>query len=231
MKIYKAILLTILCVTLGIFWGIEIWSALTKHWGLFLRWFHNTQGNYYPWYIWFASGAIIFPLMNRFFVKNMEMTKTFTHELTHTITGLLLFRRIHSFHAEEAGSGVVRSSGSEKTLFLTALAPYCFPIYTFPLLMLRSVVATPFLPIIDIFIGFSIGLHVVCIAEQTRSYQTDISQFPLWFSYCYIASVWLFDLSIILLSYLPKQNVFLAFKSIAVDLWNFLVNIVTFIVS
>lgn len=231
MKIYKAIILFVIFALLGTFWGYEAWGAIKQHWYLFMRWCGNTRLSYYPWSLWIIIGASIFPLMNRFFVKNMEMTKTFTHELTHTVTGLLLFRRIHSFHAEEAGSGVVRSSGSEKTLFLTALAPYCFPIYTFPLLMLRSVVTTPFLPIIDILIGFSIGLHVICIAEQTRSYQTDISQFPLWFSYCYIASVWLFDLSIILLSYLPKQNVFLAFKSIAIDLWNFLVNIVTFIIS
>lgn len=153
----------------------------------------------------------------------MEMTKTFTHELTHVITGLLLFRRIHSFHAEEAGSGVVWSSGNDKLRFMTSLAPYCFPIYTFPLLMLRSIVMPSLLPIMDILIGFSMGLHIVCFKEQTGNYQPDINQFPLWFSYIYIVSVWLFDVSIILTTCIPKCNFFLAFKSFASDIWSLII--------
>ena len=220
MKTHKAIIIAILCILFGIFWGLEIWNALTQHWTLLMRWFSNTKISYYPWYLWLLLGGSIFPLMNKYFVKNMELTKTFTHELTHTITGILLFRRIHAFHAEEQGSGAVWSSGNDKLRFLTSLAPYCFPIYTFPLLMLRCLVAKTFFPIIDVIIGFSIGLHIVCFTEQTRNYQTDINQFPLWFSYVYILSIWLFDISLILLTYIPKSNFFLAFKDYALDIWN-----------
>lgn len=225
MKTYKAILLIILCIIMGMFWGIEIWSALTMHWNLLIRWAHNTQIYYYPWYLWLLAGTIIFPLMNKYFIKNMEMTKTFTHELTHTITGLLLFRRIHSFHAEEAGSGVVWSSGNDSLRFMTSLAPYCFLIYTFPLLMLRSLIANPYLPIIDVIIGFTVGLHIICFTEQTRRYQTDINQFPLCFSYAYIISVWLFDISILLMTYIPKSNFFLAFRTYAIDIWNLIITV------
>lgn len=220
MKIYKAIILVLLFALLGTFWGYEIWEALKQHWHLFMRWCRDTKVSYYPWCIWLLGGVCIFPLMNKFFVKNMELTKTFTHELTHTITGVLLFRRIHSFHAEEQGSGVVWSSGNDSIRFMTSLAPYCFPIYTFPMLMLRCLVAKTFFPIIDVITGFSIGLHIVCFTEQTRSFQTDINQFPLWFSYVYILSVWLFDISIILLTYIPKSNFFLAFKNYALDIWS-----------
>lgn len=220
MKIYKAVILSLIFIILGIFWGYEIWGAIKLHWLLFVRWYSNTKLSYYPWYLWLLAGSCVFPLMNKFFVKNMELTKTFTHELTHTISGLLLFRRIHSFHAEEQGSGVVWSSGNDDIRFMTSLAPYCFPIFTFPLLMLRCLVALPFLPIVDVLIGFSFGLHLVCFIEQTRNYQTDINQFPLWFSYIYILSVWLFDLSIILIAYVPKSNIFLAFRTYALDLWN-----------
>lgn len=223
MKTHKAIIIAILCIIFGIFWGYEIVEAFERHWALFLRWYSNTKRAYYPWYLWLLAGGCMFPLMNKFFVKNMELTKTFTHELTHTITGLLLFRRIHSFHAEEQGSGVVWSSGNDSIRFMTSLAPYCFPIYTFPLLMLRCLVASPFLPIIDILIGFSIGLHLVCFKEQIGNHQTDINQFPLWFSYIYIGSVWLFEISIILLAYLPKMNIFLAFRNYAVDIWNLII--------
>ena len=220
MKIYKAVILSLIFIILGLFWGYEIWDAIKQHWLLFMRWYHNTKISYYPWCLWLLAGGSIFPLMNKFFVKNMELTKTFTHELTHTITGLLLFRRIHSFHAEEQGSGVVWSSGNDSIRFMTSLAPYCFPIYTFPLLMLRCLVAQPFMPIIDTLIGFSVGLHLVCFTEQTRNYQTDINQFPLWFSYIYILSVWLFDISLILIAYIPKSNIFIVFKTYALDVWN-----------
>lgn len=220
MKIYKALILSLVFIILGVFWGYEICAAVKQHWSLFVRWYHNTRISYYLWYLWLLAGGCIFPLMNKFFVKNMELTKTFSHELTHTITGLLLFRRIHSFHAEEQGSGVVWSSGNDSIRFMTSLAPYCFPIYTFPLLMLRCLVTTTLLPIIDVLIGFTIGLHLVCFTEQTRNYQTDINQFPLWFSYIYILSVWLLDLSLLLIAYIPKNNIFLALRTFVLDIWN-----------
>lgn len=220
MKWYKAILLTLILLLLGVFWGYEAWEALIQHWLLFIRWYNSTKVAYYPWYLWVLLGACIFPLMNRFFVKNIELTKTFTHELTHTITGLLLFRRIHSFHAEEQGIGVVWTSGNDSIRFLTALAPYCFPIYTFPLMMMRCMVTPSLLPIMDVIIGFTIGLHIVCFREQIGNHQTDINQFPLWFSYIYIFSVWLFDVSLLLMSFLQKTNIFIAFRNYAQDMWH-----------
>lgn len=222
MRTHTAIIIVILCIIFGIFWGLEIWNALTQHWALLMRWFNNTRIHYYPWYLWLLLGGVIFPLMNKYFVKNMEMTKTVTHELTHVITGLLLFRRIHSIHAEEAGGGVVWSSGNEKLRFMSSLAPYCFPIYTFPLLMLRSIVMPSLFPIMDILIGFSMGLHIVCFKEQTGNHQEDITQFPLWFSYVYILSIWLFDISLVMLAYLPKLNIFYAFRIYALDMWHLL---------
>ncbi len=222
MKTYKAIILSVLFISLGVFWGYESWGAIQQHWALFMRWYNSSKAAYYPWYLWILLGSVFFPLMNKYFDKNMEMTKTFTHELTHTITGLLLFRRIHSFHAEEQGTGVVWSSGKDSIRFLTSLAPYCFPIYTFPLLMLRCIIIPDYYPIIDVLIGFSVGLHIVCVKEQTRRDQTDIKQFPLWFSYIYICSVWLFDCSILLISFLPQMNIFLSFRNYAIDAWHFI---------
>ena len=219
MKPFKAILLTVLFILLDIFWGYELLDAIKQHWQLFLRWFNSAKSFYYPWYLWMGFGTIVFPLMNKYFVKNMEMTKIFTHELSHTIIGLLLFRRIHSFHAEEKGCGVVWSSGRDSMRFITSLAPYCSLIYTIPLLMIRSLVVKDYLPIIDIIIGFTLGLHGVCFKEQIGNHQPDINQYPLWFSYIYIISVWLFNVSLLLMAYLPKMNFFLVFRSYALDLF------------
>ena len=74
--------------------------------------------------------------------------------------------------------------------------------------------------VMDVLIGFTVGLHIVCFKEQTGNYQTDINSHPLFFSYLYITTVLLFDICLILLSYEPSLNIFYAFKTLGVDLWN-----------
>lgn len=219
MKKPTYILLCVILIALGVFFVTEIWTSLSHHISNLTKWFGNHKRSYYPWFLWFTAGAIIFPIMNRFLRKNIEMVKTFTHELTHGITALLTFRRIHSFHAEER-QGVIYTSGRESTRFLVTLAPYCFPIYTFPLMLLRCIVTTSMLPIMDVLIGFTAGLHIVCFKEQTGNYQTDITSHPLFFSYTYIITVLLFDITLILLSYEPSLNIFYAFKTLGINLWN-----------
>lgn len=219
MKKSTYIILCIILIVFGVFFATEIWTSLSHHIGNLTKWFGNHKRSYYPWFLWFMLGAICFPIMNRYLRKNIEIIKTFTHELTHAITALLTFRRVHSFHAEER-QGVIYTSGSEKTRFLVTLAPYCFPIYTFPLLIFRCLVMKPLLPIMDIFIGFTVGLHFVCFKEQTGNYQPDIKGHPLFFSYIYIFTILLFDICLILLSYEPSLNIFYAFKTLGVNLWN-----------
>lgn len=136
------LLVGILLVLLGLFFLTETWHSLAGHAKRFSNWLPTHATGYYPWIIWFAIGAAVFPLMNRFLKKNIGMVKTFTHELTHIVAAFLTFRRIHSFHAEEK-SGEVTTSGNNKYRFMVSLAPYCFPIYTFPLLALRCIVSAP----------------------------------------------------------------------------------------
>lgn len=219
MKKSSYIIISVILILLGIFFVTELWSSLSHHIGNLTKWFDNHKRSYYPWFLWFALGAIVFPIMNRFLKKNIEVTKTFTHELTHGITALMTFRKIVSFHVKER-EGVIYTSGPESTRFLVTLAPYCFPIFTFPLLMFRCIVEPSMLPIIDVLIGFTAGLHIVCFKEQTGNYQTDIKSHPLFFSYLYITTVLLFDICLILLSYEPSLNIFYAFKTLGVDLWN-----------
>lgn len=218
MKKRTYIIISIILIVFGVFFVTETWSSLSHHFADLKRWFGNHKRSYYPWFLWFGLGALVFPIINRYMRKNIEIIKTFTHELTHAITALLTFRRIQSFHAEEK-KGVIYTSGSEKTRFLVTLAPYCFPIYTFPLLILRCLVMKSLLPIMDVLIGFTAGLHIVCFKEQTGNYQPDINRHPIFFSYTYIIVVLLFDISLILLSYEPTLNIFFAFKTMGVDLW------------
>lgn len=152
-------------------------------------------------YLWFLIGfgayyiIRLIPQLN----KNEKWLQTFSHELSHTIVGLLFMRRIHSFQAGE-GSGVVYHSGCRFGETFIKLAPYCFPIFTFAFLLLRIIGAGRAMYIFDIFVGFTLAFHCLCFAKQTRAYQTDISSVGYIKAYLFIACAILFNLTIILLS-------------------------------
>ena len=160
---------------------------------------------------WVAVGFVCYSVLRAFFNKNALWIETFTHELTHVIVAMLLFRKVHSFHAEE-GSGVVYTSGQSNNMIIPmALAPYCLPIYTFLLLSVRSLMNFHGIWVYDILIGISLSFHVNCFIHQTGKHQTDINQYPLLFSYLYIYVARLINACIIVVSFFPSYNVFSSF--------------------
>ena len=70
--------ISILLILFGIFFVAEIWVSLSHHIGNLTKLFSNHKRSYYPWFLWFTLGAIVFPIMNRYLRKNIEMIKTFT---------------------------------------------------------------------------------------------------------------------------------------------------------
>ena len=171
-----------------------------------------------PVYQWTGVGIIAFLVLARFFNKNLKWFATFSHELTHTIVSVLLFRKIHSFQAGR-GTGEITTSGNSNTLVFVDLAPYCLPIFTYLLLAIRMMLAKDMLMYYDVLIGLSVGFHVYCFKTQTGSYQTDINKHPLYFSYIYIATALLFNLCVILVSYWNGKNVFTAFWYVLMEMW------------
>ena len=218
MRKISYILIGLLMVLLGVFFLVETWSSICVHFKTFTG--KAGKAGHYWWFLWVLLGAVIFPLINRVLEKNMDFIKTFSHEFSHTVVSVLTLQRVHSFHAEEK-TGEITHSGNTRLGFMISLAPYCFMFFTFPLMALRCLVEPGFLPIMDVIIGFTIGLHAVCFKEDTGNYQTDITRHPLAFSYIYIFAILLFDLSLILMSYEPQSNIFYAFKDYAVHLWGY----------
>lgn len=216
----------LIMVLLGMFFLMETWTSICVHFKTFTG--KAGKAGHYWWFLWVLLGAVIFPLINYIvkkknnratkIFKNVDVTKIFMHEMSHAIVAVLTFRRIHSFQVNEF-DGVIYSSGSDRTRFLVSLAPYCFLWLTIPFISLRCIVENGYLWIMDILIGVTIGLHAICIKEQIGNHQTDITKYPIVFSYIYIFSVLLFDISLILISYQPKLNIFYAFKEYAVHLW------------
>ena len=137
---------------------------------------------------------------------NLEAMETFAHERTHQIVALFLGRRLHSFHSEQH-SGMIYTSGSEHTHLFVALAPYCLPRITLVYIIARVMIKPEWIWVYDMIIGLSLGFHGVCIYKQTRKKQTDINQFPLHFSYLYIATFLLLNITIILVCIGKDYNI------------------------
>lgn len=159
-------------------------------------------------YNWVAIGIILTPFLGRLVKSNVLWFETLSHEFTHIVIALLFFRKVKSFHAGEE-NGVVYTSGvNQNGLIPMALAPYCLPIFTYLFLIVRTLVAFQGLWVIDIMIGISVAFHMGCFRHQTGKYQTDINQYPLYFSYAYIYVARLINGCIIAVTFFPHYNVF-----------------------
>ena len=197
----KNIWYLIASIVLIIFGGLlvyEGWSVISRFFDRIVR------------YQWIGVGILGYAVFHHFVSKNRDFLETFSHELTHGVVALLFLREITSFQANK-NNGVIWTRGKRWTQTFVSLAPYCLPIFTYIMLLLwslvatRSLVATGALLPLDIIVGVTIAFHFFCFKSQTGSYQTDINQFPLWFSYIYIWVFRLFNVLVILLCYMPDR--------------------------
>lgn len=169
---------------------------------------NNTQLLNYQWTV---LGIALFMAIRYLIIKlhwpfrrgtgkaNLELLETDTHERIHQFVALCLGRRLSSIHVEQY-SGVVYSSGGEVSHLLVSLAPYCMPVITLIFVFARVMIKPEWMWLYDNMIGLSIGFHGVCIYKQMRRNQSDINQYPLFFSYFYIITFLLFNITIILVS-------------------------------
>lgn len=183
----------------------------------------------YQWFLYGAGAYFIIRLIPSV-RKNETWLQTFSHELSHTIVGMIFFRKIHSFNVEDKGTGVITHSGKRRigSTFIS-LAPYCFPIFTYAFMLLRLLGSTESMYIFDLFIGFTAAFHFVCFWKQTRPYQTDLQKVGYFHSYLFIATWRLFNATIILLCI--KTGIADAVTYIFPKYWETLVNWWTFIVE
>lgn len=176
--------------------------------------------SHYIAYKWMGLGMAIYFVLSiiRLFNKNLEWLRTFSHELTHTVVGLMFLRKIHSFEAGQ-GQGVMSHSGGLRfgTIFIS-LAPYCLPLFTYPLLFLRELSAANSLYIFDILIGLTFAFHCGCFRSQIGRHQTDITSVGVFKSYIFILAMWIVNLTVILMSI--RMGVLDAFKSLGIEYWH-----------
>ncbi len=169
-------------------------------------------------YIGIGMAAYFLLSILRIFNKNLEWLQTFSHELSHTIVGMLFLRKIHSFEAKE-GTGVMSHSGGLRfgDIFIS-LAPYCLPLFTYLLLFLRELGAAKSLYIFDIMIGITVAFHIGCFRKQTGLHQTDITSIGVARSSLFIPAMWIINLTVLLMSI--RFGVIDSFVKLANEYWS-----------
>ena len=123
----------------------------------------------------------------------------------------------------------IQSGKYDYALAPMALAPYCLPIFTYLLLSIRCLMDFHGMWIYDVIIGMTICFHFFCFKNQTGSYQTDINQYPLSFSYLYIITALLINFCVIWVAFFPQYNVYTSFWRLVTSVWENGVSFVKFI--
>lgn len=150
--------------------------------------------------MWFIFGIGSYFLLRRipFFFKNERFLQVTSHESLHAITGIFFLRKIYSLEAYDDHGVMTHSRGRFGDIFI-ALAPYCFPILTYVVILFRIVGANAQLQVFDFFIGLTLGFYILCYWIEARPYQTDIQFQGYLRSVLFILMMWIFHASLILL--------------------------------
>lgn len=170
-------------------------------------------------YQWLLYGVAAYFVLRRFkfFALNEKWMLTASHETNHIVVGLMFFHKIHSLQVNE-NSGVVYHSGNKFGDIFISLAPYCLPLVTYLLLLLRLIGAHEMLYVFDLLIGFTLGFYIFSFYKETHLYQTDILKHGYVKSFMFLFICWFFNATIILLS--VRKGIFGAVTYLFPEYWD-----------
>ncbi|MCL1893990.1 MAG: hypothetical protein FWG02_07135 [Holophagaceae bacterium] len=151
-------------------------------------------------YLWFVVGFALYCIVRRFIKKNLDFLETFTHELIHTVIGLLFFHQIDKFNATSRNGEVIYHGGKRAGNIFILLAPYCLPIYPIIFLLFRFAIAPEYIWLINIVTGITTAFHAFAFKRDIHFRQPDIQNAGVLFSLIFIWTFLSFFTSIILWS-------------------------------
>lgn len=133
-----------------------------------------------------ASGFVVYLAVYLLIPPSVKVfLEIFEHELGHAIVGFLMLRRVEEFKVHvplgSVASGTVVTKPRSNTLI--RLAPYFFPVFTIPLLVVKLFAFSSVHGVIDFLIGFSLAFHFVALAREFRISQPDIWRTGVLFSF------------------------------------------------
>ncbi len=183
-------------------------------------------------YLWFLGGILLYFLTRMIpaVKQNEGLFQTFSHELSHTVVGLLFLRKIHSFKATDRDGGEIWHSGRSSIgeSYIT-LAPYCLPLGTYIFLLLGLFWSNSTLAVLHLFVGYTLAFHILCFYTQLSPSQSDIKKFGNLFSYLFILFFWIFNLSVILVSI--RYDIIEAFGTLLGEYWHNITSLIGLFLS
>lgn len=138
---------------------------------------------------WFVLGFIASaPIWIILMASGHSMLQTLEHELNHAILAKLFFRQVTRLEVTpypvDGRGGVVEfAPGCGCLTTLIILGPYYLPLFTIPFLFVRPFASQPSVQnALNLIIGVTYAFHIVGLAFEFRSYQTDLTRTGCLFS-------------------------------------------------
>ncbi len=122
-------------------------------------------------FLWVLLGmALYLPIYLLLRNELIRIVGVMEHELCHFVAKYMFLGIVSEIRATNKEGGVTRGEPSNA---LTLLAPYFLPVLTLPLLGIRLLVTAKGLPIIDLLIGITLGLHYFRTLDNLMVDQKD----------------------------------------------------------
>lgn len=167
--------------------GVLLWPLVLAAFRAFLTQlgaFTNYKGSvqYY-----FFGGFLCYLLFQFVFFKPIR-TYVFGHELTHALWSLMFGGRVKDFTVKATSGKVVLT----KTNFLINLAPYFFPIYTFIVVIIYSILqafdlGNKYFIYVIFALGFTFSFHIALLIYAFSLGQSDVKKTGRVFSLTLVA--------------------------------------------
>lgn len=125
------------------------------------------------WLAYFAAGAALGILLDRFLRRHFPSVSVFEHELTHAVAALLFLRRVTDFTVTSHSGGSVSHSGGRGGRFgddIIGLAPYVLPTFMALFVLLRPLFppGQGHPPWFLLLVGCMFGYHAISTWHETK---------------------------------------------------------------
>jgi hypothetical protein len=130
----------------------------------------------------FACYSLVFMVFMVFSPRKIAFIEVLEHEVIHATVALVLFwKDILGLQVDLTKGGITTVDQGDNAII--RLAPYCLPITTIPLIVIRFFVSSSITTaIVDFSIGFTLAFHFLALRWEFKPRQTDFKKTGCLFS-------------------------------------------------
>jgi hypothetical protein len=130
-----------------------------------------------------GAGAAAYILAEALHSKSVRFIEVFRHELAHFVVSILLGKMPESIFVSNKEAGTLGEVKDVRPWFWVGLAPYYFPVFTIPLLLIKPVVPGVVKDIADLAIGVTLVFQYGAIFRGKFFRQPDVKKTGRMFSF------------------------------------------------